>query len=241
MVERARGREAERAGAHGLGRERAHLRNLFRRGLFELGGPLAHDEHAQCAVRQLRPEVQVARPGLQRVEILAERFPRPAQSLIECRAGNVLDALHQFNQALAVLDLHRREAHAAIAHHRRGDAMPTRRLQIRIPGCLPVIVGMNVHEARCDKQALGVDLLGSAARDLADGGDPAVVHRDIGFVQGSTGAVGHHAAAHDQIVLRHANHSQVCASLTQIGGEEHEHHSLGGPLKNRAKSITYFE
>ena len=199
MVERARGREAERAGAHGLGRERAHLGDLFRRGFLELRGALAHDEHAQGAVRQLGAEIHVARPRLERVEILAEGFPRPVQPFVERRAGNVLDAFHQFDQALAILDLHRREADAAIAHHRRGDAMPARGLQMRIPGRLAVIVRMDVDEARRDQQALGVDLLGAAAGDLADGGDLAVLHRDIGFVQRRAGAVGHRAAADDQI------------------------------------------
>ena len=85
MVERARGREAERAGAHRLGRQRAHLRDLVRRRLLELRGALAHDEHAQRAVRQLGAEIDVARPRLQRVEILAERFPLPVQPLVAAR------------------------------------------------------------------------------------------------------------------------------------------------------------
>ena len=80
MVERARGREAERAGAHRLGGQRAHLRHLLGRRLLQLGGALAHDEHAQRAVRQLRAEIHVARPRVERIEILAERFPRPASA-----------------------------------------------------------------------------------------------------------------------------------------------------------------
>ena len=70
---------------------------------------------------------------------------------------------------------------------------------MRIPGGLAVIVGVDVDEARRDQQALGVDLLGALARDLADGGDPAVLDRDVGFANGRAGAVGQVAAAHDQI------------------------------------------
>ena len=232
VVEGARGREAERAVAHRLGRERAHVRHLLRRRLLEPGGALAHHEHAQCAVRQLGAEIHVARPRLQRIEILAERFPRPVQALVERRAGNILDAFHQLDQALAVLELDRREAHAAIAHHRRGDAMPARRLQVRIPGRLAVIVGVDVDEARRDQQALGVDLLGGAAGHLADGGDLAVLHGDVGLVQGSAGAVGQSAAAHDQIEFRrHVRFSRVAGSVPDRQRRENASHSPP-PIRN---------
>ncbi len=168
MVQRARGREAERAGAHRFGRQHAHLRHLFRRRFLEPGRPLAHHEHAQRPVRQLGAEIHVTRPLLERVEILAKRFPRPGQPLVERGARDVLDAFHQLDQALAILDLHRCKADAAIAHHRRGDAMPARGLQARVPGRLAVIVGVDVDETRRDQQALGVDLLGAGTSDLTD-------------------------------------------------------------------------
>ena len=200
--------------------------DLFRRGFLELRGALAHDEHAQRAVRQLGAEIHVARPRLQRVEILAEGFPRPVQPLVERRAGNVLDAFHQFDQALAVLDLHRREADAAIAHHRRGDAVPARGLQMRIPGRLAVIVRVDVDEARRDQQALGVDLLVGAAGDLADGRDLAVLHRDVGFVQRRAGAVGNGAATDDEIeFLRHVRFSRIAGSVPDRQRRENASHS----------------
>ncbi len=192
-----------RAVAHRLRGQRAHLRDFLGRRLFEPGRALAHHEDAQRAVRQLGAEIHVARLGLERVEILAERFPRPVQALVERGAGNVLDAFHQLDQALAVLDLHRREADAAIAHHRRGDAVPARGLQVRIPGGLAVIVGVDVDEARRDQHALGVDLFGALPAHLADGGDLAVLHRDVGFLDRSTGAIRHVAATHYKIEIRH--------------------------------------
>ena len=131
-------------------------------------------------------------------------------------AGNVLDAFHQLDQALAVLDLHRREADAAIAHHRRGDAVPARGLQARIPGRLAVIVGVDVDEARRDQQALGVDLLGALARHLADRGDLAVLDRDVGLARAAARAVGHRAAADDQIVVRHGFTPGFGWSLPQL-------------------------
>ena len=203
MVERARGREAERPVAHRLRRQHAHLRNLVRRRLLEPGRALAHHEDAQRAVRQLGAEIHVARLGGQRIEILAERFPRPVEALVERGAGNILDAFHQLDQALAVLALHRREAHAAVAHHGRRDAVPARGLEIGIPGRLAVIVGVDVDEARRDQQPLGRDLFPARAGDLADGRDPTVLHRDVGLARAAARAVGDRAAANDQIEVRH--------------------------------------
>ena len=45
---------------------------------------------------------------------------------------------------------HRREADAAVAHHERGDAVPGRGREQRIPGDLPVVVGVHVHPAGRD-------------------------------------------------------------------------------------------
>ena len=45
-----------------------------------------------------------------------------------------------------------------------------------VPGHLAVIVGVDVDEARRDRQALGVDLLAPGAGDAADRGDAAVLH-----------------------------------------------------------------
>ena len=168
-----------------------------------LARALAHHVDAQRAVRQLRAEIDVARPRFERVEVLAERFPRPVQALVERRAGNVLDAFHQLDQALAVLGLHRREADAAIAHHHRGDAVPARGLQTRVPGRLAVVVGVDVDEARRDQQALGVDLLGARAatpcrpRRSCRPSTATSASRSAG-----ARAVDHRAAADDQIEFR---------------------------------------
>jgi hypothetical protein len=203
MVERARGREAESAGAHRLGRQRAHLRHLFRRRLLQPRRALAHHEHTQRAVRQLGAEIHVARPGLERIEILAERFPGPTQSLVQGDAGDVLDTFHQLDQAVAIVRPDRCEADTAIAHYRRGDAVPARRLQTGVPHGLAVVVGVDVDEARRDQQALGVDLFGAFPRNSANRRDLAVLDRDIGLARAIARAVGHRAATDDQIVVRH--------------------------------------
>ena len=67
----------------------------------------------------------------------------------------------------------RREADAAIAHDRRGDAVLRRRRDVLAPGDLAVIMGVDVDKAGRDQFALGVDLFLAFACDLADLGDAA--------------------------------------------------------------------
>ena len=101
------------------------------------------------------------------VEVLGERLPLPRQALVEGDAGDVLDALHQLDQAVVVGRAHRREPDAAVAHHGRRDAVPARRGQLGVPRGLAVVVGVDVDEARRDQGAVGVDLAATACRDLA--------------------------------------------------------------------------
>ena len=53
---------------------------------------------------------------------------------------------------------HRREADAAIAEQDRGDAMPARRRQQRVPHRLAVVMRVHVDPAGGDQEAVGVDL-----------------------------------------------------------------------------------
>ena len=124
VAEAARGGEAERAGAHRIGGDLAHLRDVGLVGVLQRDRALAHDEDAHRGVRQQRAEVDVAVAALQRGEVFGERFPLPLQAFVHDRAGDVLDAFHQLDQLLAVGRLARREADAAIAHHHGGDAVP---------------------------------------------------------------------------------------------------------------------
>jgi hypothetical protein len=75
-------------------------------------------------MRDLRGDVDRARPALQRIEEVGKRLPFPGQSIGEDNARNFLHAFHQFHQRAAMLRPHRREADAAIAEHRGGDAVP---------------------------------------------------------------------------------------------------------------------
>ena len=61
-------------------------------------------------------------------------------------------------------------------------------------------MGVDVDEARRHREALGVDLLATAAADAAHGGDLAILNRDIYLARLGSGAVDHRSVAHDQIV-----------------------------------------
>ena len=70
-----------------------------------------------------------------------------------------------------------------------------------VPGDLPVIVRVDVDEARRHREAFGVDLLAPGARDPADGRDPPVLHRHVCFARRAAGAVEHGAVAHHEVEL----------------------------------------
>src|SRR3546814_5159595 len=91
----------------------------------------------------------------------ATRFPYT--TLFRSGAGDVLDALHQLDQALVVGRAHRREADAAVAGHHGGDPVPGRRVEAVVPGGLAVVVHVDVDEAGRDEQAIGVELLAAGA------------------------------------------------------------------------------
>src|SRR3546814_9919440 len=75
----------------------------------------------QRAVGNLRGQIDVVGPVVERVEELGVGLPGPRKALVQGGAGDVLDALHQLDQALVVGRAHRREADAAVAGHHRSE------------------------------------------------------------------------------------------------------------------------
>ena len=88
-------------------------------------------------------------------------------------------AFHQVDQLVAVLLAHRREADAAIAEQDRRDAVPGRRRQHRVPGRLPVVMGVHIDPARRDQQPVGLDHPPCRPGLAADRDDAVAVDRDI--------------------------------------------------------------
>jgi len=92
-----------------------------------------------------------------------------------------------------------READAAIAHDRGGDAVLRRGRDILAPGHLAVIMGVDVDKARRDQFAPSVDLFRALAQYLADLGDAAVLDRDVSLEQIAAATVCDGAAADHQV------------------------------------------
>ena len=206
VVQRPRRREADGPGRQGLGGEPAHGGHVVPGRVLQAGSPLAHHVEPERAMGQLRAQIDVVVPALDRVEVLAEALPGPLDPLLEHGTGDVLDALHEGDQPVVRVGPYRREAHAAVAHHRRGDTVPAARRDTRVPRGLPVVVGVDVDEARRDEQAGGVDLLAPPPGHRADGGDHRPVDRNVRRHRLAAEAVGHLAAA-DHEVVRHLCHA----------------------------------
>ncbi len=207
VVQGPRRREADGARPHGLGGQPAHGRRVLLRRLLQTGGPLAHDVEPQGTVGELRAQIDVVGPSLDRVEVLAEALPRPLDPLVEHGAGDVLHALHEGDEPVVGLRPHRREAHAAIAHHGRRHAVPAARGEARVPGRLSVVVGVDVDEAGRHEQTIGVDLLAPPPRDRTERDDRRPVDRHVGGNQLAAQAVGHQATPDHQIVCRACHHA----------------------------------
>ena len=90
----------------------------------------------------------------------------------------------------------RRDAEAAVAHDRGGDAERRRRRELRVPGGLRVVVRVHVDDARHQGEAAGIQ--GLARR--AGRGDAAVLYRDVGDAAGIPGTVVHGGAAEQEVV-----------------------------------------
>ena len=170
VVEGARGGEAERAGADPLGGEAAHLGDLLGGGRLAVGAPLAHDEEAHRPVADLGGEVDVVRPALEGVEVLADATPSPTTGPRGARRRGCPRRLPSARSACSLVRrADRGEPDAAVAHDDRRDAVARRRLEAVVPGGLAVVVGVDVDEAGGDEGPVGVDLAGP---DAVDRGPP---------------------------------------------------------------------
>ena len=163
-------------------------------------GAVAHHVDAQRQVRDLRGDVDRARAALQLVHELREGFPLPVQAGGQHRVGNFLDALHQVHQRAVMFLLHRREADAAVAEHHRGDAVPARRREQRVPHRLPVVVRVHVDPAGRDQEPIGIDVALGRALLAADRRDAAVRDRNVAGKGRLSGAIDDGAAANDDVV-----------------------------------------
>ncbi len=118
MIERARGRKTQRAGADCFARERGHRLVVFGRGGIAARAALAHHIDPQRRMRKLRADIHIEAALRQPVHVVRKAFPGPGNAGAEHRLGDVLDAFHQLDQPLMIRRPAGREADAAIAHDR---------------------------------------------------------------------------------------------------------------------------
>ena len=200
MPVEARGGEAEGAGLQGAAGDAAHLGHVLARGI--VVAALAHDIVADGDVGRLGSDVHRV-GGVDVVEVFGEGLPAPGDAVMQRRAGDVLDALHQFDQFAFGARPHRGEADPAIAHHDGSDPMPAAWRHLLVPTDLAVVVGVDVHEAGGQQVALGIDDplgLGGAAVGRGDFGDRAAIGDHIGADRLGAGAVDEGGVLDDEIV-----------------------------------------
>src|SRR3546814_19466101 len=123
----------------------------------------------QRAVGNLRGQIDVVGPVVERVEELGVGLPGPRKALVQGGAGDVLDALHQLDQALVGGRAHLRESDAAVAGHPGGDPVPGRRAEAVVPGGLAGVVHVDVDEAGGEEPATGYELLWAGSVAISHG------------------------------------------------------------------------
>ena len=196
----ARGGEAERARAKPFLDDVGHGGDVVPGRVLVRRAALAHRIGADRAMRHLCADVERMWHGFQRIQIFREGLPAPAYALGKRRAGNVLHAFHQADQPFAPVGHGGREADAAIAEYRRGDAVPAGGREPRVPGRLAVIMGVDIDEAGDRKQAVRVDLAPARPRLAAGLGEAPAVDGDIAGEGRLAGAVNDARAANNRVV-----------------------------------------
>src|SRR5206468_6499008 len=87
------------------------------------------------------------------------------------------------HRALAQLGSHGGEPEAAVADHHRGDAVPPRQRQVRIPEELRVVVRVEVDEPRGDDRAARIeDPARTGGAEPADRRNPTAADADVGAI-----------------------------------------------------------
>jgi hypothetical protein len=123
VIVRASRRKTDGSSRDGLAKLCAHRRDV----VFTCGQPLdaalPHDVDAQGIVRHLQRKVDAMRLRIEGIHVLGKALPVPANALGQRRAGDVLDALHQRYQRLAIDAATGGKANAAVAAYHRRDAM----------------------------------------------------------------------------------------------------------------------
>src|SRR5260370_4827237 len=199
MVARARGREADCAGANRAADFALHRGQVFRRGFIGKRA-FAHYVGAQRRMANVGGVVDALGSLIDRVEVLRKRLPRPLDTGLHRLGRDVLGALEIAHHEQLVLLGAGGERKPAVAHHDRRNAVPARAGAEGIPKHLGVHMRMRVDDARRDDMACRVDAFFDALVDSADGRDFALRDTDVSAIARQPGAVDDSAVANYQVV-----------------------------------------
>ena len=145
-----RRRETDRSCTQALLNDGRHSCNLCLGRLLIGRAAITHDIRAHCTMRNLCGHIDGTVELLQCVQVFGKRFPVPGHALCQRTARDILDTLHQPNEPVLPIGRGRRKAHTTVTHYDRGDPVPRRGRHLLIPGCLAVIVGMDIDKTRND-------------------------------------------------------------------------------------------
>ena len=154
----------------------------------DTGGP--HRGASQRGVSDEEPGVH-PEPALEAVEVVGEALPVPRE-VTQGVDRDAFDHRHHPHHVFGVTRREGRDREAAVAAHDGGDAVRRRGARRRVPQELGVVVRVDVDEAGCHDQAVGVERAAGGLVDRAippDRHDATVPHTDIGAEPGRAGAV----------------------------------------------------
>ena len=150
----------------------------------------------------LHADVHDALLARENIHVFRERAPAPREPLAHGTAGDVLHALHQLDQPVVAFLVRGREPHAAVAHHRGGNAVPAAGGEPRVPRGLRVVVGVDVHPAGGEQQTVSVNhavgVRGAGTAGGFDRCDGAVDECDVGVAPRFSGSVHQEGVADDR-------------------------------------------
>src|SRR5690606_22989803 len=104
----------------------AHGLKVGGRGLVVIDGTITHDVGAHRRVRYLRTDIQGLGLAVKSIKVFWEGFPFPLYAFRKRGSGDVFHAFHDLDEPVTTLGFNRGETDTAVAHDRRGDAMPGR-------------------------------------------------------------------------------------------------------------------
>src|SRR5215831_3153555 len=152
-------------------------------------------------MRQERADVDVVMVLADSSKKFGERFPAPVERLPHDCSRDVLDALHQFYEFLAMLGLAGREADSAVAHHHSRDTVPGRRDEPAVPHRLGIVVSVDIDESRRHDAAPGLDLLRAPLHHLSDRDDAAVLDGNVPFAWGAPRTVDDRTVSYNKVEI----------------------------------------